>query len=186
MRREGISFDDIAKALKYSNRSAAYKAVEAAVRTILRQPAEELIALNLERYYDLLAAWYPRTVADPPDPQALAGVLKIMEKIEKWENHENAASRNGDGDRTLPQGPGAGIFPEMTDDERRARVMELFERKFARLAAARGSAGISPAPAGGAGEFEGTGGGCPGVVSGAPDEARAADPAPNQGPQETA
>ncbi|MGI8416687.1 MAG: hypothetical protein ACR2P2_10900 [Nakamurella sp.] len=57
LRISGLSYQAIAGRLGYANRSAAFKAVEAGRREILTEPAEELVALELERLDALMVAY---------------------------------------------------------------------------------------------------------------------------------
>lgn len=49
LRIAGSSYEQIAHQLGYANRAGAFKAVDAARRDLVREPAEELVALEAER-----------------------------------------------------------------------------------------------------------------------------------------
>lgn len=78
LRMEGRTFPDIAKELGYNSRQAAHDAVMRSLRETLREPAEELIRLDLERLDSLWQT--PYLQAQGGDVQALAACMKIMER----------------------------------------------------------------------------------------------------------
>jgi hypothetical protein len=59
LRAGGASFDAIAAELGYGSRSGAHKAVLTGLRATLREPADELRTLELERLDAMLAAIWP-------------------------------------------------------------------------------------------------------------------------------
>lgn len=81
LRAEGMTFDEIAKELGYSGRQGAHDAVIRSLKAILREPAEHLITLDLERLDKIWQVHYLN--AQSGDVQALAGCLKIMERRAK-------------------------------------------------------------------------------------------------------
>ena len=82
MRVGGFSFRHIALELKYKGPSGAHKAVDAALDRTIREPAEAVRLLELERLDQLQIMAYKRaTVAG--DVPAAALVLKIMERRAK-------------------------------------------------------------------------------------------------------
>lgn len=78
MRRDGADFDAIAEACGYSNRSGAYKAVMTALKKMMREPADELRSLELERL-DRLYTQMARK-AEGGDEKAVDRCLRIMER----------------------------------------------------------------------------------------------------------
>lgn len=78
LRMEGKGFPEIAKELGYNSRQAAHDAVMRALRETLREPAEELIRLDLERLDALWQIQY--LTAQGGDPMAMAACMKIMER----------------------------------------------------------------------------------------------------------
>lgn len=95
MRAAGASYDDIAKALGYADRSGSYNAVKAALEGAIKEPAEEAIILETSRLDRLLRALWPQaigvqTITDahgnvttrqvPPDLFAVDRVLMIMQR----------------------------------------------------------------------------------------------------------
>lgn len=81
LRRAGVPYADIAKELGYAGRDGAHRAVKAALRKTLQEPADELRALELERLDALQMALWPR--AQKGDKVAIDQVLKIMERRAK-------------------------------------------------------------------------------------------------------
>jgi len=82
MRKRGTSFQAIADELGYSNKSGAYKAVMSAIEKMLREPAEEVRTLELERLDELLSGLWEKAVKG--DAAALDRVLRIMERRAKY------------------------------------------------------------------------------------------------------
>lgn len=78
---EGKSFPEIAKEVGYKSRQAAHDAVKRALDLITREPAQELIKLDLERLDQMWGIHYLNAQAG--DVQALAACLKIMERRAK-------------------------------------------------------------------------------------------------------
>jgi len=82
LRVEGLSFRQIALELKYKGPSGAFSAVESALERTIREPAEQVRLLELERLNRLqIMPWKQATVIG--DPKAIANVLKIMERRAK-------------------------------------------------------------------------------------------------------
>lgn len=78
LRKSGASFAQIAQALGYATPSGAHKAVMSAIKKTLREPAEEVRTLELERLDRLqMAAW---TKAIKGDLRAIDAVLRIMKR----------------------------------------------------------------------------------------------------------
>ncbi len=78
LRKSGASFAAIAQALNYASPSGAHKAVMSAIKKVLREPAEEVRTLELERLDRLqMAAW---TKAIKGDLRAIDAVLRIMKR----------------------------------------------------------------------------------------------------------
>lgn len=76
LRKLRVSYDDIAKQLGYANRSGAYKAVQKALQDITREPAKELIELELDTLDMMQSALAKRIMAG--DDIAINTGLKIM------------------------------------------------------------------------------------------------------------
>lgn len=78
LRKTGMSFQLIADKLGYATAQGAYAAVKVALQKTLREPAEELRTMELERLDALLTATW--LAAERGVPQAVDRVLKIMER----------------------------------------------------------------------------------------------------------
>lgn len=78
MRLEGRTFDEIAESLGYSGRSGAHAAVTASLKAIIREPAEALLKLNLERLDKMFTVAYLNAQAG--DVNAIAACMRIMER----------------------------------------------------------------------------------------------------------
>lgn len=77
-RKEGKTYEEIAKEVGYSSRQNAYKAIKTALLEVIREPAEEVIRLELERMDAMWGITYLN--AQTGDPQAIASCLKIMDR----------------------------------------------------------------------------------------------------------
>lgn len=75
-RKMGYSFAQIADALGYKGPQGAHEAVQAALKRIIREPAEDVLRLELERLDALFMKPYQSALAG--DLQALAGCLSVM------------------------------------------------------------------------------------------------------------
>lgn len=81
LRKEGKTFEEIAAEVPYNSRQAACDAVKRAIAAITREPASELIELELAR---LDAMWGKHYLnAQAGDVQALAACMKVMERRAK-------------------------------------------------------------------------------------------------------
>jgi len=78
---EGKTFDAIADEAGYNSKQAAYDAVKRALDAVTREPAEELIKLDLERLDVLWGIQFLN--AQGGDVQAMAACMKIMERRAK-------------------------------------------------------------------------------------------------------
>lgn len=81
LRKAGASFDQIAERLGYSDRSGAHRAVSRALQSVLKEPAEELRALEAERLDRLLLAFWNDALDG--DVKAADRVLRIMDQRAK-------------------------------------------------------------------------------------------------------
>lgn len=76
LRKAGAGYGAIARQLGYKDRSGAYRAVKAALRELVREPAAELVTLELARLDDLLLALWPE--ARRGNVAKVDRVLKVM------------------------------------------------------------------------------------------------------------
>lgn len=81
LRMEGKTFEQIAVETGYNSKQAAYDAVKRSLDAITREPAQELIKLDLERLDVLWQIQYLN--AQSGDVQAMAACMKIMERRAK-------------------------------------------------------------------------------------------------------
>lgn len=79
-RKMGYSYRALAEMLGVS-KSQVQRDVEKALKSITREPAQELLALQLDRYDQLLVATFP--LAANGDLFAVDRVLQIMRQIER-------------------------------------------------------------------------------------------------------
>ncbi|MGL6014359.1 MAG: hypothetical protein ACRC0J_23060, partial [Shewanella oncorhynchi] len=81
LRMEGKTFDEIAAECGYKHRQSAFDAVKRALEMVVREPAKELIKIDLERLDKMWTV--PYLNAQSGDVQALAACIKIMERRSK-------------------------------------------------------------------------------------------------------
>ena len=82
LRMEGNTFQTIAKEAGYKSSQAAFDAVKRAIAAITREPATELLNLELERLDVLWQIQYLN--AQGGDVQAMASCMKIMERRARY------------------------------------------------------------------------------------------------------
>ena len=78
LRKAGVSYWGIAEALGYKDASGAWRAVKAALKKTLQEPADELRTLELSRLDDMLKAIAPHVAAG--NLTAIDRALKIQER----------------------------------------------------------------------------------------------------------
>lgn len=86
MREQGLSYDEIAKQLKYAGKAGAYQAVKrrlTELRAQCMEAAEDVRALELSRLDRMLSALTKK--AEAGDVQAVDRVLRIMERRTAYE-----------------------------------------------------------------------------------------------------
>ena len=81
LRLVGLSYDAIAERLEFANRSGAFRAVQAALKKTLQEPADELRTLELERLDSMLLPMMAQ--AKKGNQGAVDRVLRIMERRAK-------------------------------------------------------------------------------------------------------
>ena len=81
LRKAGVSYEDIAKALGWAHKSGAFMAVRRQIAMVRREPAEALITLEAERLDKLLMSVWKQAVNG--NFGAVDRVLKIMERRAK-------------------------------------------------------------------------------------------------------
>jgi len=81
LRKAGLTYEAIASRLGYANRSGAFKSVERGLRSILREPADDLRTLELERLDTVQVGLWQK--ARTGDVQSIDRLLRIMERRAK-------------------------------------------------------------------------------------------------------
>jgi hypothetical protein len=78
LRKSGKTYEFIAGSLGYASPNGAYKAIHTALRAVLREPAEELRTLEVERLDALLDGLWKKAASG--DTWSVDRALKIMER----------------------------------------------------------------------------------------------------------
>lgn len=91
-RKLGVSYREIARAMHISP-ATAHDYVTDALQEITREPAEEVLALELDRYDQLLMGHF--TAAAGGDTFATQQVLAIMARIERLHGVESPKEQDG-------------------------------------------------------------------------------------------
>jgi lambda repressor-like predicted transcriptional regulator len=78
LRKTGMSLETIARHAGYSNRSSVHRALDRAMREIIRVPAEQLIVLELERMDAAVAGLWPKI--EEGDPEAIRAMVVVMRR----------------------------------------------------------------------------------------------------------
>ncbi len=81
LRKAGVSFPNIAKALGYGGPSGAYNAVHSAIRRVLREPVEALVNMEMARLDDIAFALWPAVKRG--EEKASARMLDVMTRRAK-------------------------------------------------------------------------------------------------------
>lgn len=81
-RQAGMTFDQIAEVVGYTNRGTAYAVVKDALKDVVEQPSRELLAEEIDRCYALIRALWPRVTKG--DPVAVVACLRVMERIAEY------------------------------------------------------------------------------------------------------
>lgn len=82
MRKNGASYEVIASTLGWNSPQAAHDAISRALMEMVREPAEEVIRLELRRLDELFIKPF-EAAARQGDLQSLAGVMNIMNRRAK-------------------------------------------------------------------------------------------------------
>ena len=78
LRKAGMTYQQIADALGYGSHSAAQKAIQSGLKAIIREPAEDLRTLELERLDKMLASHWPAVLKGHVRSTEVA--IRIMER----------------------------------------------------------------------------------------------------------
>lgn len=124
-RKLGYSFKQIADALGYRGAQGAYEAVQAALRSVIREPAEEVLQLEVERLDALFVKPYASALQG--DLQALSACLAVMGRKARLLGLDAPT-------KTETSGPGGGPIPmtaqvhHMTTADMEAAAARLAEK----------------------------------------------------------
>lgn len=120
LRKAGATFEEIAQAVGYSNKGTAYRAVEQALKDAVREPARELIELEVQRLDLLLRAIWPQVARGHLG--AVDRALRVAERRSRLLGLDAAQ-------QIQHSGPDGGPIPVdvsgMTPAEKEARLREL-------------------------------------------------------------
>lgn len=78
LRKAGVSFEIIADRVGYKDASGAYRAVRAALKKTLQEPADELRMTEVARLDQMLLGLWPKAIKG--DTWSVDRVLRIMER----------------------------------------------------------------------------------------------------------
>lgn len=115
LRMQGKTFEAIARELGYAGKQGAYESVKRSIDAITREPAEELIKLDLERLDVLWQIQYLN--AQSGDVQAMAACMKIMERRAKLLGLDAPAKVEATGRDGAPLMGGAFVIPGVLSPE---------------------------------------------------------------------
>lgn len=80
-RKQGLSYSQIAQRLGFNSPQVAWNAVESAIQRILREPAEAVRTIELERIDAMFLSVFEK--ACDGDPMAITPCLRLMERRAK-------------------------------------------------------------------------------------------------------
>jgi hypothetical protein len=81
LRKSGATYAQIRDAVGYRSTASAYQAVVSALRELTREPAEEVLRLELARLDRLLLAVWPRAIQG--DDRAIRSAVAVLERRAK-------------------------------------------------------------------------------------------------------
>lgn len=141
LRKAGATYEDIAAQLGYKNRSCAWAAVKSALKSTVKEPAEEVRTLEVARLDSLFLAMYPK--ARKGDVQAVDRCVRISERRSKLLGLDAATNVDVKSD-------GKPIGSAVSDERRLAALVALNDRIRARVASTGTDGGDSVGSAAGA------------------------------------
>lgn len=119
-RKIGYTFAQIADALGYATAQGAYLAVHSALARVVREPAEEILKLELERLDALFAKPYQNALAG--DLMALNGCLNVMARKAKLLGLDAPTKSEHSGPNGAPM---ATVVHHMTEGDMAAAAARL-------------------------------------------------------------
>lgn len=81
LRKAGATYDQIAASLGLADRSGAYRMVQGAIKEITREPAEDVLTLELERLDALMVAHWAKAKTDIKSAHV---VLQILDRRARY------------------------------------------------------------------------------------------------------
>ncbi len=126
LRMEGKTFEAIAQEAGYNSKQAAYDAVKRSIDAITREPATDLLKLDLERLDAMWGIHYLN--AQVGDVQALAACMKIMERRARLLGLDAPVKQElaGKGGKDLlPNRPVLNIAPGTTPEQIQALALAV-------------------------------------------------------------
>lgn len=139
LRKAGADFQQIADRLGYRNKSSAYRACQAAMANLTKEPAEDVLNLELARLDAMFVGLWPQ--ARTGDPGAVQQCLRIQERRAKYLGLDDYEARMADvaeRHQALAEQQGellAGVVRRVLDaldlsDEQRSRAPEVAAREL--------------------------------------------------------
>lgn len=80
LRRKGHTYDEIARAMGYTNKATAHRIVCKALRKMIQEPAEDVLKLELDRLDAMIKELWGRRAT----PEVADRILKIMDRRAKY------------------------------------------------------------------------------------------------------
>ena len=82
LRKSGATYEEIAKKLGLSGRTSAFECVQRAIRDITKEPAKDVLELEVARLDAMLAGLWEK--ATDGDDKAVTSALRIMDRRAKY------------------------------------------------------------------------------------------------------
>ena|SRR5699024_453721 len=82
LRKSGATYDEIAKQLGLSGRTSAFQCVQRAIRDITKEPAKDVLELEVARLDAMLAGLWDK--ATDGDDKAVNSAIRIMDRRAKY------------------------------------------------------------------------------------------------------
>lgn len=82
LRKKGHTYDQIAKKMGFSSRATAFRSVQSAIRDITKEPAKDVLELEVSRLDAMLSGLWEK--ATEGDDKAVIAALRIMDRRAKY------------------------------------------------------------------------------------------------------
>jgi hypothetical protein len=128
LRKAGATFEEIAQAVGYGSKGAAYRAVETELRNAVREPVRELIELETARLDLMLRALWPSVARGQLG--AIDRALRVAERRARLLGLDAAQAVTVSGP---DGGPVEVDVTGMTPEEKRAQLEQLVQEASRRL-----------------------------------------------------